>query len=179
MAIHPTNNDTVRGITAVMAQYEKDMATYLFNKYLVLEDTKETKSQIAARRHLFMQEFFPTRSEFIDADETLRKEIMDIQNATEEYARCADDYPNGRTLTGYPDSLRCKHIIYSKHRFSRCAHKVHKYINNVHFCPAHLGQENVYYAEYISQVNRLMGANNSSLSTPGQEQQQHQVQNDT
>ena len=123
MAYTPYNN-TIKSLTGELSKIERDIAKYLFRKYLVPPNTPETKEQIRSRREIFIQELFPTRPETIQQDDELVSELDEIARATEEYTRCPDDYPTGRTQWGYPDSLRCKHISYVKHRFTRCACKI-------------------------------------------------------
>ncbi len=149
MAFNPYN-PTVKSLTGELGRIERDVAKYLFRKYLVPPDTQETTDQIAARREIFLQELFPTRPETIEQDDELDTELDDIARATEEYARCPDDYPTGRTQWGYPDSLRCKHISYVRHRFTRCACKINMAVANQSrpFCVKHLGENNPHESEY-------------------------------
>ena len=153
MAYTPYNN-TVKSLTGELSKIERDMAKYLFRKYLVPPNTPETKKQIRSRREIFIQELFPTRPETIEQDDELVSELDEIARATEEYTRCPDDYPTGRTQWGYPDSLRCKHISYVKHRFTRCACKISTMptSNPRPFCTKHFGDDNPHAAEYNTLV---------------------------
>ena len=40
--------------------------------------------------------------------------------ASDTYQDSPEDYPSGLTEYGYPDSLRCNHIIWRKNNFHRC-----------------------------------------------------------
>ena len=149
MAFNPYN-PTVKSLTGEIGRIERDVAKYLFRKYLVPPDTQETTEQISARREIFLQELFPTRPETIEQTDELDLELDDIARATEEYTRCPDDYPTGRTQWGYPDSLRCKHISYVRHRFTRCACKINIAVANQTrpFCVKHLSEDNPHESEY-------------------------------
>ena len=162
-SIFNTHNQTIKSITAEFGKIERDMAKYLFKKYLVPPNTPETKDQIRARRGIFLQELFPTRLETIEQSEELLVELDNIQQATAEYTRCPDDYPTGRTQWGYPDSLRCNHISYVRHRFTRCACKisiststtVSTSLQNRNFCVKHLAEDNPHLPEYSRLVNAI------------------------
>lgn len=165
-----TYNSTVKSLTRELGKIERNMAKYLFKKYLVPANTQETKEQIRSRREIFLQELFPTRPETIEQSDELQVELDNIQQATTEYARCPDDYPNGRTQWGYPDSLRCNHISYTRHRFTRCACKITQLSNTAastwslgqQFCAKHLGEDNPHLAEY----QRLASAINLAHPSP-------------
>ena len=165
MAYTPYNN-TVKSLTGELGKMERDMAKYLFRKYLVPPNTPETKEQIRARREIFIQELFPTRPETIEQDDELVSELDALERATEEYTRCADDYPTGRTQWGYPDSLRCKHISYIKHRFSRCACKISTTptSNPRPFCTKHFAVDNPYEAEYDTLVAAQLALQNQTTN---------------
>jgi len=154
-------NPTVKSFTGEINQIEKALAKYLFRKYLVPPNTLETKDEIRARREIFLQGLFPTRPETIEQSDELIDELDNITRATEEYARCPDDYPTGRTQWGYPDSLRCKHICYVRHRFTRCACKINMAVANQSrpFCVKHLAEDNPHVTEY----SRLASAINTLL----------------
>lgn len=156
-------NSTVKSLTGELGKIERDMAKYLFKKYLVPANTLETREQIRARREIFLQELFPTRPETIEQSDELQVELDNIQQATTEYARCPDDYPNGRTQWGYPDALRCNHISYTRHRFTRCCCKITSLSNTAansgtlsyQFCAKHLGEDNPNLAEYQRIANAI------------------------
>ena len=59
-------NQTIKSLTGELGKIERDMAKYLFRKYLVPPNTPETKEQIRARREIFLQELFPTRPETVE-----------------------------------------------------------------------------------------------------------------
>lgn len=162
-------NPTVKSFTGEISQIERNLAKYLFRKYLVPPASQETKDEISARREIFLQGLFPTRPETIEQTNELADELDAIARATEEYARCPDDYPTGRTQWGYPDSLRCKHISYVRHRFTRCACKINMAVANQSrpFCVKHLAEDNPHALEY----SRLASAINLL-----QQQQQQQSQ---
>ena len=174
-----THNQTIKSFTGEFARIERDMAKYLFRKYLVLPNTQETTAEIKARREIFLQELFPTRPETIEQSDELTVELDNIQQATTEYARCPDDYSTGRTQWGYPDSLRCHHISYVRHRFTRCACKISittgtsasPSLQNRPFCVKHLGEDNPHLPEYT----RLANATNLLLL----QQQQHATATNT
>ena len=156
-------NPTVKSLTGELGKIERDMAKYLFKKYLVPANTAETKEQIRARREIFLQELFPTRPETIEQSDELTVELDNIQQATAEYTRCPDDYPTGRTQWGYPDSLRCGYISYTRHRFTRCACKITLLPNTVsntgllarQVCAKHLGEDNPHLTEYQRLANAI------------------------
>jgi hypothetical protein len=159
-------NPTVKLLTGELGKIERDMAKYLFKKYLIPANTFETREQIRTRREIFLQELFPTRPETIEQSDELTMELDNIQQATAEYARCPDDYPTGRTQWGYPDSLRCNHISYTRHRFTRCACKI-KPLSNTGgsavlldqlFCAKHQRPQRFYdYARFYWKRNHLFG----------------------
>ena len=167
MAFNPYNQ-TVKSLTGTLGKIERDMAKYLFRKYLVPPNTPETTAQISARREVFLQALFPTRPETIEQDDELDFELDEIARATEEYAKCPDDYPTGRTQWGYPDSLRCKHISYVRHRFTRCACKINIAVANQSrpFCVKHLAEDNPHQPEYL----RLANANQLLQQQQAQQQ---------
>ncbi len=170
-------NQTVKSLTGELTKIERDMAKYLFHKYLVPPNTPETKDQIRARREIFLQELFPTRPETIEQTDELDAELDDISQATAEYARCPDDYPTGRTQWGYPDSLRCNHISYVRHRFTRCACKIstaartQQSLQTRPFCVKHLAEDNPHLPEY----NRLASAINLAAQHRATQQPMHQA----
>lgn len=172
MAYNPYN-PTVKSFTGDIVQIERDLAKYLFRKYLVPSNTTETKVEICARREIFLQGLFPTRPEIIEQTDELTDELDAIARATEEYARCPDDYPTGRTQWGYPDSLRCKHISYVRHRFTRCACKINMAVANQSrpFCVKHLSEDNLHNTEYLKLA--------SAINLLQQQQQQLQQQQPT
>ncbi len=165
-------NQTVKSLTGELTKIERNMAKYLFKKYLVPSNTSESTDQIRTRREIFLQELFPTRPEIIEQTDELDAELDTISRATAEYARCPEDYPTGRTQWGYPDSLRCNYISYVRHRFTRCACKISTIGNTSQslqshpFCAKHLAQDNPHQTEY----NRL--ANTINLATQQNQQQQ-------
>ena len=167
-------NQTIKSLTGELGKIERDMAKYLFRKYLVPPNTPETKEQIRARREIFLQELFPTRPETVEQSDELEDELDDILQATAEYARCPDDYPTGRTQWGYPDSLRCNHISYVRHRFTRCACKISQHgitslsLQSRPYCVKHLAEDNPHLPEY----SKLANAINLALQQQQQQQQQ-------
>ena len=165
-------NLTVKSLTGELCKIQRDMCKYLFKKYLVPTNTLETKEQIRARREIFLQELFPTRPETIEQSDELVVELDNIQRATAEYERCPDDYPTGRTQWGYPDSLRCNHISYVRHRFTRCACKITPLCNTINiglearqFCAKHFGEDNPHLAEYQRFANSINLTQQPGLTT--------------
>ena len=85
----------------------------------------------------------------------MKREIKDIQYATDLYEDAPEDYPSGQTEYGYPDCLRCNHIIWKKNRLHRCQKRIKETNDNIEFCSIHMDSDNNYEDEYTKIYSKI------------------------
>jgi hypothetical protein len=82
-------------------------------------------------------------------EQMMKREIKDIEYASDLYEDSPEDYKTGLTEYGYPDSLRCNFILWRKNRFHRCQKRIKETDDNIDFCCIHLDEDNIYEDEYM------------------------------
>jgi len=127
-----------------MEGFEIAYAKYLIKKYIVKEDNNNKKERVDC----IMSKLFIRKSANLDSRETLLEDYKNIEKADKLYANDLKKYPNGQTEYGYPDVLRCKFIIYNRHRFERCLCKVSNKCDDGLYCSRHVDEDNIYEEEY-------------------------------
>jgi hypothetical protein len=136
---------------------EKQVISYIYNKYIYtkdLENTKDTDGNIIntktpiSLKELQHKLLKPDKPRIYTDEQIMKREIKDIQYASDLYEDAPEDYKNGLTEYGYPDSLRCNFIIWRKNSFHRCQKRIKETDDNYEYCCLHLDQENEYEEEY-------------------------------
>ena len=127
---------------------ETKIAKYIFNSY-IKEKCKISQAE-------FMSKLFFKSQGVITQEELLKDELKLLDKATEEYDSHPEKYINNKkTVFGYPDEYRCHHIIYKKHKFTRCKNKVDEENGGDMFCLHHWDSENPYEKEYQKLVDKI------------------------
>lgn len=127
---------------------ETKIAKYIFNSYI--------KGNSDISQKIYMSKIFFKSKGVISQEELLKDELYIINKATEEYISYPEKYiTNKRTVYGYPEGIRCHHIIYKKHKFTRCSKKIDEDNNGYIFCLQHYDSENSYESSYKNLVDKL------------------------
>lgn len=127
---------------------ETKIAKYIFNSYI---KEKSDVSQVD-----FMSKIFLKSKGVISQTELLKDELTLVDKASEEYDTHPDRYiKNKKTVYGYPDEYRCHHIIYKKHKFTRCSNKIDEENGGDMFCLQHWDSENPYETEYQTLIDKI------------------------
>ena len=146
---------------------EKQVINYIYNKYLNNENSDDkngtkTKTPISLKE-LHQKLLRAEKPRIHTPEKVMKREIKDIQYASDLYEDSPEDYPTGQTEYGYPDSLRCSFIMWRKNMFHRCQKRVKETDNNIEYCCLHMNKENTYEEEYRCEyvkLRKLMIKNN-------------------
>lgn len=137
-------------------EIETKIARYIFNSYI-----KGKKSQVNEEEKLvtskeFMAKIFLKSNGLITQEESLKDELTNISKANEDYLLNSDKYQKTRkTIYGYPDDFRCHHIIYKKHKFTRCNNKIDEENGGDMYCLQHWDSTNPYENEYNKLIDNM------------------------
>lgn len=149
MSICKDNANQIRGV-------ETKMARYIFNSYI-----KGKKIQVNEKGKLvtskeFMAKIFLKSNGLITQSDLLKEELTNISKADKDYLLNPDKYINTKkTPYGYPDEFRCHHIIYKKHKFTRCSNKIDEENGGDMYCLQHWDSTNPYEDEYNKLVDNM------------------------
>ena len=168
MSVCKENANQVRAI-------ERKIAKYIFKTYIKGKNlnegnngekrdndkNKETLTITVSEKEFMSKIFFKSRG-LITQTDYLTEELNNIAKADEEYLNYPEKYENRKkTVYGYPDDLRCQHIIYNRHKFTRCNNKVDEENGGDVFCLQHWDSENPYETNYKDLVDKL---NNGAIN---------------
>lgn len=129
-------------------EIETKIAKYIFNSYI--------KGKCDISQTDFMSKLFFKSKGVISQTALLKEELDLIDKATKDYILHPDKYINNKkTVYGYPDEFRCNHIIYKKHKFTRCKNKIDEENGGDTFCLHHWDSENPYETDYQNLVDKL------------------------
>jgi hypothetical protein len=135
---------------------ERKILVYIYQKYIKeKKDTLEKGNTLEKKekKDTLEKEFInsilkPRKPRLISQDSIIRKDIKAIIMASDAYQDTPEDYPSGLTEYGYPDSLRCNHIIWRKNNFHRCQKKVFETDDSMDYCKCHQDMDNPYDTDY-------------------------------
>jgi hypothetical protein len=143
---------------------EKQVINYIYNKYLNTDNSEvnktvsinktENKTPISLKelhRNLLKTE----KPRIHTPEKIMKREIKDIQYASDLYEDAPEDYPTGLTEYGYPDSLRCSIIMWRKNVFHRCQKRIKETDENFEYCCLHMHKDNTYEEEYRKEYVKL------------------------
>lgn len=129
-------------------EIETKIAKYIFKSYI------KDKCNISQKE--FMSKLFFISKGIISQEELLKDELKLLDKATNEYNSYPDKYiANKKTVFGYPNNLRCNHIIYKNHKFTRCSNKIDEENGGDMFCLHHWDSDNPYDKDYQNLVKKL------------------------
>ena len=139
---------------------EKQVVNYIYNKYINSKGTigKETKEKSISSnsenkktislKELHQRLLTAEKPRIHSPEKVMKREIKDIQYASDLYEDSPEDYHTGQTEYGYPDSLRCSFIMWRKNMFHRCQKRIKETDDNIEYCCLHMHKENTYEEEY-------------------------------
>lgn len=143
---------------------EKQVINYIYNKYINTDNSeviktvsgnKTEKKTPISLKELHQRLLKAEKPRIHTPEKIMKREIKDIQYASDLYEDSPEDYPSGLTEYGYPDSLRCSFIMWRKNMFHRCQKRVKETDDNFEYCCLHMDKENKYEEEYRKEYIKL------------------------
>ena len=155
---------------------EKNIIKYIHNKYFNnvlnddLDNTKNDNNETIdinkvenidknkvniTELELMNQILKSNKPRILTQEEMMKREIKDIEYASDLYEDSPEDYKTGLTEYGYPDSLRCNFILWRKNRFHRCQKRIKETDDNIDYCSIHMHEDNEYEDEYMKIYTKL------------------------
>jgi len=122
---------------------EKKVVGYIHSKYIGKNDDGEISLKEFSQSILK-----PLKPRIVSQDTFIRKDIKAIIMASDIYQETPEDYKTGLTEYGYPDNLRCHHILWRKNNFHRCQKKVFETDDSMEYCKCHQDEPNQYETDY-------------------------------
>ena len=134
--------ETLDDIVYSISVIENEIMHYMYNKYFkeVLPYNEFKKTIFGLKRKRIVQQY-----------DLLGEDITDLEKADEEFAVRGNgdiSLKNYRSKYGYPNHLRCHHIINRNNNLVRCKNKIIDGDDRYDTCSEHNSEANVYYDEY-------------------------------
>ena len=148
--------NTCRDNSSQIRQIETKVARYIFNSYIKGKKIQFNEQEKLVTSKEFMAKIFLKSNGLVTQSELLKEELTNISKANKDYLLNPDNYQKTKkTPFGYPDEFRCHHIIYKKHKFTRCSNKIDEENGGDMYCLQHWDSTNPYENEYNKLVDNI------------------------
>jgi hypothetical protein len=130
---------------------ETSVAVQIYNNYL------SGKPGVLNRTD-YLASMVPHKPSTIPQDNEMADDYKRMKLATKAYAKSPISYTDKRTEYGLPEQFRCNYIIYSKHKYRRCACVISKECGENMYCARHYEKENAHMDAYSKLLEKHISA---------------------